>query len=162
MKAMRLPYGMIADNGPDSPTSMAAALRAGCIALSGEFGGGATATRATMAVTQRAVDNLLQAVGITERPILYTETDRGPETIVLATGGQSLFVYAEREGWFEPAVEIGDTVAAGDVAGWLHDLERPLEAPLELRFQAAGIVLSRRLHTHSQSGDSLLNLARFA
>ena len=34
MKAMRMPYGIIADNGADSPTSMAAALRAGCIGLS--------------------------------------------------------------------------------------------------------------------------------
>jgi len=161
MRSMRLPYGMIADNGPDSPTSMAAALRAGCIALSGEFGGGATATKTSMAVTQRAVDNLLQAVGLTSRPILYLEADRGPETVILSTGGQSLFVYAEREGWFEPAVDIGDTVAAGDICGWLHDLERPLEEPLVLRFQEGGIVLTRRLHTHSQSGDCLMNLARF-
>jgi len=161
MKAMRLPYGMIADNGPDSPTSMAAALRAGCIGLSGEFGGGATVTRQTMALTARAVDNLLLAAGLTERPILFAEPDRGPETIVLATGGQSLFVYAKREGWFEPAVDIGDVVSAGDTAGWLHDLEAPLAEPEALFFADAGIVLSRRLHTHSQSGDCLLNLARF-
>ena len=32
---------IIADNGLDSPTSMAAAIRTGCIGLSGEFGGGA-------------------------------------------------------------------------------------------------------------------------
>ena len=44
---------------------------------------------------------------------------------------------------------------------WLHDLERPLEAPEVLRFRAGGVVLSRRLHTHSQSGDSLLNIAEF-
>jgi hypothetical protein len=161
MKSMRLPYGMIADNGPDSPTSMAAALRAGCIGLSGEFGGGATVTRETMALTARAVDNLLQAAGITRAPILWTGADRGPETVVLATGGQSLFVYAEREGWFEPAVDIGDTVEAGQVAGWMHDLEAPLAEPEALTFAEGGIVLSRRLHTHSRSGDCLVNLARF-
>lgn len=161
MKAMRLPYGMIADNGADSPTSMAAALRAGCIALSGEFGGGATVTRATMAMTARTVDNLLLASGLTRRPILWAGADRGPDTVVLSTGGQSLFVYAEREGWFEPAVDIGETVAAGDVAGWLHDLEAPLAEPETLTFAESGIVLSRRLHTHSRSGDCLVNLARF-
>lgn len=161
MKSMRLPYGMIADNGPDSPTSMAAARRAGCIGLSGEFGGGATATKTTMAITARAVDNLLQATGITTRPILYANADRGPDTILLSTGGESLFVYAEQQGWFEPAVDIGDTVSGGDMAGWLHDLERPMTEPQELRFEEAGIVLSRRLHTHSQSGDCLVNLARF-
>ncbi len=160
MKYMRLPYGMIADNGPDSPTSMAAALRAGCIGLSGEFGGGATATKTTLALTARAVDNLLQAAGITSRPILYAGADRGPETALLSTAGQSQFVYAEREGWFEPAVDIGDTVATGDIAGWLHDLEAPIAPPQELRFAEGGIVLSRRLHTHSQAGDCLMNVAR--
>ncbi|MCB1489520.1 MAG: succinylglutamate desuccinylase/aspartoacylase family protein [Bauldia sp.] len=156
--AMRMPYGMIADNGPDSPTSMAAALRAGCIGLSGEFGGGATATPRTMAMTALAVDNLLLALGITKKRLL-TDSDVETETRIISQGPQSFFVYAERQGWFEPAVDIGDIVAAGDIAGWMHDLERPLEPPEELRFRAGGVVLSRRLHTHSQSGDSLFNVA---
>jgi uncharacterized protein len=160
MKAMRMPYGMIADNGAHSPTSMAAALRAGCIGLSGEFGGGATVTPATMAATARAVDNLLLALGITTRRILASR-DTDTETRIIRQGPQSFFVYAEREGWFEPAVDVGDTVEAGDIAGWLHDLETPLAAPEELRFRAGGIVLSRRLHTHSRAGDSLMNVAEF-
>jgi len=160
LKAMRMPYGIIADNGADSPTSMAAALRAGCIGLSGEFGGGATVTPHTMAMTALATDNLLLALGITSRRFL-TESDTDTETRIIQQGPQSFFVYAEREGWFEPAVVVGDIVKEGDIAGWLHDLERPLEAPEVLRFRAGGVVLSRRLHTHSQSGDSLLNIAEF-
>lgn len=162
MKAMRLPYGMIADNGLDSPTSMAAAARQGCIGLSGEFGGGATATKTSLRTTESAVDNLMLAMGLTRKPLLNPAPDTATETVVLSTGGQSLFVYAEREGWFEPAVDIGERVAAGDIAGFLHDLERPLEAPQVLRFAESGVVLSRRLHTHSQAGDCLLNLARIA
>ncbi|MBB5752434.1 succinylglutamate desuccinylase/aspartoacylase family protein [Prosthecomicrobium pneumaticum] len=162
MKAMRLPYGMIADNGLDSPTSMAAAARQGLIGLSGEFGGGATATKATLRMTESAVDNLMMAMGLTRRPIVSPAPDTTTDTVLLSTGGQSLFVYAEREGWFEPAVDIGDTVETGAVAGYLHDLERPLEAPQPLTFREGGIVLTRRLHTHSQSGDCLVNVARLA
>ena len=160
MKAMRMPYGIIADNGADLPTSMAAALRAGCIGLSGEFGGGATVTPRTMAATALAVDNLLLAMGITTRRFL-TEADTTVETRLIRQGPQSFFVYADREAWFEPAVDIGNIVQEGDVAGWLHDLERPLTAPEVLRFRAGGIVLSRRLHTHSLAGDSLFNVAEF-
>ena len=160
LTAMRLPYGMIADNGADSPTSMAAALRAGCIGLSGEFGGGATVTPGTMAATALAVDNLLLATGITSLRFL-TQEDSGTPTRMIRQGPQDFFVYADREGWFEPTVDIGDIVAEGDVAGWLHHLERPLEPPLVLRFRAGGIVLSRRLHTHCLAGDSLLNVAEF-
>jgi hypothetical protein len=160
LKAMRLPYGIIADNGLDSPTSMAAAKRTGCIGLSGEFGGGATVTPRTMALTGCAVDNLLLTLGITNRRYVSKDDSAGSETRVITQGSQSLFVYAEREGWFEPAVDIGDTVTKEQIAGWLHDLERPLEAPQELRFRDSGIVLSRRLHTHSQAGDTLINIAQ--
>lgn len=159
LRAMHLPYAFVTDNGRDSPTSMAAALRAGCIGLSGEFGGGATVTPHTMALTARAVDNLLLALGITTRRIL-TEADVALETQLLELGGQSFFVYAERGGWFEPAVETGDPVKAGDTAGWLHDLETPLAEPEVLFFREDGIVLSRRLHTHCQTGDCLMNLGR--
>ena len=99
-------------------------------------------------------------MGITSARLL-TDGDAGTETRMMRQGSQSLFVYAEREGWFEPAVDIGDVVAEGDTAGWLHDLEAPLAEPEVLRFRAGGIVLSRRLHTHSQSGDCLMNLAQF-
>lgn len=160
MRAMRMPYGMVADNGRDSPTSMAAALRAGCIGLSGEFGGGGTVTRYTMAMTALAVDNLLLAMGITSARFL-TDADTDTESRMMQQGAQELFVYAEREGWFEPAVDIGDVVEKGDTAGWLHHVEAPLAEPETLTFRAGGIVLSRRLHTHSQSGDCLMNLAQF-
>ena len=47
----------------------------------------------------------------------------------------------------------------GDVAGWLHDLER-LEAPEEeLRFAESGIVLSQRLPTSCEAGDCLVQVA---
>ncbi|MCP4383630.1 MAG: deacylase [Hyphomicrobiales bacterium] len=159
LRAMHLPYAFVTDNGRDSPTSMAAALRAGCIGLSGEFGGGATVTPATMAMTAGAVDNLLLALGITTRRIL-TDAEMPIETQLLELGGQSFFVYAEQGGWFEPAVEAGDAVKAGDTAGWLYDIETPLAAPQALFFREDGVVLSRRLHTHCQTGDCLMNLGK--
>ena len=160
LKAMGMPYGIIADNGLDSPTSMAAAKRAGCIGLSGEFGGGATVTPRTMALTGSAVDNLLLTLGITDRRYLSMDNMAPGETRVITQRSQALFVHAEREGWFEPAVDVGDAVTKDQIAGWLYHLERPLEVPLELRFKDSGIVLSRRLHTHSMAGDTLLNLGR--
>jgi uncharacterized protein len=160
LKAMGMPYGIIADNGLDSPTSMAAAKRAGCIGLSGEFGGGATVTPRTMALTGSAVDNLLLTLGITDRRYLSMDNMAPGETRVITQRSQALFVHAEREGWFEPAVDVGDAVTKDQIAGWLYHLERPLEVPLELRFKDSGIVLSRRLHTHSMAGDTLLNLGQ--
>lgn len=159
MRALGMPYGFVAENGPAAPTSMAAAARAGAIGLSGEFGGGGTVTPATMAATAHAIDNLLLALEITRAPVLG-EHAPGSAMQLLALESHAQAIYATRRGWFEPAVDIGARVAAGDRAGWFHDLAR-LDLPEEeLRFAEPGIVISRRLHTDSEAGDCLIQVAR--
>jgi predicted deacylase len=78
---------------------------------------------------------------------------------LLGLSRQSQAIYALRRGWFEPAKPLGALVAAGDVAGFMHDLER-LDAPEEeLRFAEGGVVLSHRLHTMCEAGDCLVQVA---
>ena len=159
MRALGMPYGFVANNGPAAPTSMGAARRAGAIGVSGEFGGGGTATVDSMAVTARAIDNLLVATGIAETPMLGKQPQPRDPMQLLSLARHSQGIYATRRGWYEPAVRLGARVAAGDLAGWYHDLER-LEAPEEpLLFAESGIVISRRLHTHCEAGDCLIQVA---
>ena len=54
MRQLGTPYGFVADNGQDAPTSMGAARRAGAIGVSGEFGGGGTTTTVSMAAASSA------------------------------------------------------------------------------------------------------------
>lgn len=161
MKGLGMPYGFIADNGPDSPTSMGAARRAGAIGVSGEFGGGGTVTADSMASTARAIDALLMALGILERPVLAPGAPPLPPapTRLLSLSRHSQGIHATRRGWFEPAVRLGDRVETGQTAGWYHDLER-LDLPEEpLVFAEGGIVLSRRLHAMCEAGDCLMQVA---
>ncbi|MGI9511013.1 MAG: succinylglutamate desuccinylase/aspartoacylase family protein [Geminicoccaceae bacterium] len=161
MRALGMAYGFIANNGPDTPTSIGAAFRAGIPSISGEFGGGATVTPETMRLTGEAVDRFLMDQGIVGRPVLVPDATPSDETILLGLDRQSLFVYALREAWFEPAVELGDRVEADQIAGWLHDLKDVTRPADELRFEEGGIVLALRLHTHCQAGDCLLAVGRF-
>lgn len=163
MEALGMAHAFVADNGAGSPTSMGAARRAGVIGLSGEFGGGGTATVDSMAITARAIDRLLLALGIVTRPVLTEASAEENAEIepmkLMSLSRHSQGIYATRRGWFEPAVRLGDEVAAGDLAGWYHDLER-LDLPEEpLAFAEAGIVISRRLHTMCEAGDCLLQVA---
>jgi len=158
MKAMALPYGFIADNGVSAPTSMAAAARAGAIGLSGEFGGGGSATRQSMAITAQAIDNILMAMGICAAPVLSRGPVNNQNMTLLGLASHDQSIYARRRGWFEPAVGVGDKVQAGDVAGWYHDFERLDLREETLHFACEGIVLSRRLHTDSQAGDCLVQV----
>ena len=160
MRAMGAAHAFVADNGPQAPTSMGAAGRAGTIGLSGEFGGGGTVSPASMAFTAGAIDRLLMALGIVEGPVLSTVPLEDPpplQLLSLSRHGQG--IHAGHRGWFEPAVALGATVSAGDVAGWYHDLERLDEAEDVLRFAEGGIVISHRLHCDSQAGDCLIQVA---
>jgi uncharacterized protein len=159
LAALGFAHGFVADNGVGSPTSMGAARRAGIIGLSGEFGGGGTATVDSMAITMRAIDNLLVALGTIEAPLLGDGTKPAAPMRLMALGRHSQGLYATRRGWFEPAVRLGETVEPGALAGWYHDLER-LDVAEEPRHLAeGGIVISRRLHSHCEAGDCLLQVA---
>ncbi|MCW6510936.1 succinylglutamate desuccinylase/aspartoacylase domain-containing protein [Lichenifustis flavocetrariae] len=160
MRSLGLPFGFVAENGRQAPTSMGAARRAGVIGLSGEFGGGGTASPRTMRATAQAIDGLLLKLAMIDVPVLgrIPTVPTGPMQI-LSLARHSQAIYAMRHGWFEPAVDLGATVAAGDLAGWYHDLER-LEMPEEpLLFAEGGIVISHRLHTMSEAGDCLIQVA---
>ena len=154
-----MPHGFIADNGAASPTSMGAARRAGAIGVSGEFGGGGTATVDSMAITARAIDRLLVATGSIEAPLLDPDTETPGATRLLSLSRHSQGIFATRRGWFEPATRLGQTVSAGDLAGWYHDLERLALAEEPLRFAEGGIIISRRLHTMCEAGDCLMQVA---
>ncbi|MFT3974052.1 MAG: succinylglutamate desuccinylase/aspartoacylase family protein [Amaricoccus sp.] len=160
MRAMGASHAFVADNGPAAPTSMGAAGRAGAIGLSGEFGGGGTVTPQTMAFTAATIDRLLLALGLIDAPVLSRGPLPAPGPLqLLSLSRHSQGIYGERRGWFEPVVPLGATVAAGDLAGWYHDLES-LDRPEEpLRFAEGGIVISHRLHCDSQAGDCLIQVA---
>ncbi|MDH4984193.1 succinylglutamate desuccinylase/aspartoacylase family protein [Aminobacter anthyllidis] len=159
MKSLGMPYGFVADNGAASPTSMGAARRAGAIGISGEFGGGGTATVDSMAITARAIDSLLVAAGVVDEPVLAPPNGAVGATQLLSLSRHSQGIYATRRGWFEPATRLGERVAAGQLAGWYHDLERLDVSEEALNFAEAGIVISRRLHTMCEAGDCLMQVA---
>lgn len=159
MRSLGMAHAFVADNGPAAPTSMGAARRAGAIGLSGEYGGGGTATVDSMAVTARALDNLLMAAGVTDEAVLGAPSAADGPMQLLSLSRHSQGIYATRRGWYEPAVRLGDLVSAGALAGWFHDLERLDMAEEPLFFAEAGIVISRRLHTHCEAGDCLIQVA---
>jgi hypothetical protein len=160
MRSMGAAHAFIADNGPEAPTSMGAAARAGSIGISGEFGGGGTVTPASMAFTAGAIDRLMMAIGMIDEPVLSSPSNlSNPSLQLLSLSRHSQGIYAVKRGWFEPAVALGARVAPGDLAGWYHDLER-LDQPEEaLHFAVGGVVISQRLACDSQSGDCLMQAA---
>jgi len=66
---------------------------------------------------------------------------------------------ATEAGLFEPLVDIGQEVVAGQPAARIHRHEPPWREPELLQFQRDGLVLCKRVPTLCASGDCLFQLA---
>ena len=77
--------------------------------------------------------------------------------VFIPAGGNLL---SPGDGWFEPVVEIGDEVQAGDLAGWLHRLSEPEAIPQAIHFKVKGRVYSQRTFGATSQGNSLAVLVQ--
>jgi predicted deacylase len=134
-------------------TTAGVALRQGKLALGSELGGSGTVTAAALRVAEQGLQNVLAHLGI-----LPDSAARPAPTRILDVGGPDYFVYAPGPGVFEPLVEPGDTVAAGQPAARIHTPETPWAPPDTMQFVRAGFVLCKRVPGRTVRGDCLFHL----
>lgn len=129
--------------------------RMGKVSMGTELGGSGTLTPAALRIAERGLNNLLVHLGI------LPESSRiAPDgaTQVFRVGGQDHMVYAPENGVYEPLVEIGAAVKAGQPAARIHFPETPWAPPVEASFLRDGYVLAKRLPGRSMRGDCLFFL----
>ncbi len=134
-------------------TTSGAALRQGKLALGSELGGSGTVTAAALQVAERGLRNVLAHLGI----LPSGAAELGP-TRILDVGGSDYFVYATGTGLFEPLVEPGDTVMAGQPAARIYTPETPWALPETVHFARDGFVLCKRMPGRAVRGDCLFHL----
>ncbi len=156
LKAFASPTAYMTASGPGGEaTASGAAARKGVIAVGTELGGSGTVTPAALGIAERGLRNLLVHAGIlpgSER----TAPDQ--PTRIFDVGGQDYYTYAPENGVFEPTVELGDQVEAGQLSGRIHFPETPWEPPATITFQRAGTVLCKRVPGRTARGDCLFHL----
>jgi predicted deacylase len=159
LQAFGLPYALLfRENSEECRFSSSAAARQGAIALSTELGGGGTITPAVLAMAEVALQRLLRHIGVLDG---RGEAPAAPEVTprLMEVGGADYYCYAPEDGLFEPYVELGDLVEAGQAAGAIHFPETPWQEPVEVAFERHGMVLCKRVPGRSQRGDCLFHLA---
>jgi predicted deacylase len=134
-------------------TTGGAAQRHGKLALGTELGGSGTVSAAGLQIAERGLRNVLAHMGI----LPSTAAEAGP-TRILDVGGPDYFVYAPAEGLFEPLVEPGDTVQAGQPAARIHTPETPWAPAETVHFARDGFVLCKRVPGRTVRGDCLFHL----
>lgn len=156
LKAFSSPLAYVAETNIGADRTIAgAASRQDVQSLGTELGGSGHVTRAALRIAERGVNNLLVHLGI------LPETARiapdGP-TRILEVGGPDYFVYARENGLYEPLVELGDTVHAGQPAARMHFPETPWAEPVTSHFARDGFVLCKRMPGRTMRGDCLFHL----
>ena len=156
LEAFAAPVSYVAD-GPQGGdrTSAAAADRQGVIHLGTELGGGGTLTIAALRAAEQGVRRVLKKVGALADTV---PAEAAPETRMMQIRGADYFVYAPDAGLFEPLVELGAEVIAGQKAGYIHFHDTPWREPSVAVFKRAGTVLCKRIPCRTERGDCLFHL----
>ncbi len=158
LQAFGAPLAYITGGGHgtgEDHTLSGGAARRGVPAVGTELGGSGRVTPAALAIAERGLRNLLAHAGILPKQALVAPKQ---PTRVLTVGGPEYFVYAPESGVFEPLVELGDTVTAGEPAGRIHFPETPLAPPATVAFERSGFVLCMRIPGRTMRGDCLFHL----
>jgi predicted deacylase len=82
-----------------------------------------------------------------------------PATRVVEVRNRDYFVLAPDTGLFEPLVELGGTVEAGEACGQVHFVDNPAREPVVERFRASGTVISQRHFGRVERGDCVAHVA---
>jgi uncharacterized protein len=134
-------------------TFSSACHRQGVLSMGTEMGGGGLVTPASIKVADDGMRRLLVHVGLLQGPAPAPTSTRLTEV-----GGDDYYVYASDSGLFEPLVDLGAEVKAGQPAARIHFHHTPWREPDVLTFKRDGLVLCKRVPARCERGDCLFHL----
>jgi predicted deacylase len=155
LRAFGAPVGYLTDapQGADR-TLTAGGERQGVRTMGTELGGSGTVTPAALRVGESGLRRVLGLVGALTNP----PKEKPPETRLMEVRGWDYYVYAPDSGLWEPLVELGDEVEAGQPAAAIHFPDTPWREPTIARFERAGTVICKRIPGRTERGDCLFHL----
>jgi len=98
-----------------------------------ELGGGGLVTPASLKVAEDGMRRVLAHIGLLQGPVPAPSPTRLTEI-----GGDDYYVYASDGGLFEPLVDLGAEIKAGQPAARIHFHHTPWREPDRLTFKRDG------------------------
>ena len=135
-------------------TFTSASFRQGVLSMGTELGGGGLVTPSSLKVAEDGMRRLLAYIGLLQGAVTAPSPTRLTEI-----GGDDYYVYASDGGLFEPLVDLGAEVKAGQPAARIHFHHTPWREPDLVTFKRDGLVLCKRVPARCERGDSLFHLA---
>jgi predicted deacylase len=135
-------------------TFTSASFRQGVLSMGTELGGGGLVTPSSLKVAEDGMRRVLAHIGLLQAPVPAPSPTRLTEI-----GGDDYYVYASDGGLFEPLVDLGAEVKAGQPAARIHFHHTPWREPDLVTFKRGGLVLCKRVPARCERGDCLFHLA---
>jgi predicted deacylase len=156
MEIFGAPVSMLIDapQGEDR-TLTGGAERVGVLHMGTELGGSGTVTPGALSVAEKGTARLLDHFGVLRKPL---HNEKPGKTRLVVVAGPSYYTYAPDNGLFEPYVELGDDVKAGQAAGAVHFPDTPWREPTIAHFERDGVVVCKRIPGRTERGDCLFHL----
>ena len=155
--AFGAPISFVMPGGAATGTSSSGAARKGLIGIGTEMGGSGTVTPDCLAICEDGVRRALGHLGVLTQGI--PDAPATPSRILRAPDF-TYYAYASEDGLYEPLVELGDEVEAGQPAALIHYPETPWREPAQVNFEQAGLVVCKRIPGRTERGDCLFHLGR--
>jgi predicted deacylase len=155
LAAFGLPHALL--RAPNPAHSASAARRQGAISIVTELGGAGMVDPSLIRMARQGLLHYLGFIGLLHGPLVPS----APPAVVrfMRVDGDRHYVYAYERGLYEPLVELGECVRAGQPAAWIHFPDTPLREPVLHRFNGDGEVVCKRVPAQVQRGDCLFQLA---
>ena len=146
------PLGIVGDRVHETTLS-GEVLPKEIIYLSTELGGGGKIRPWIREFAYNGMRRCLREMGILASSLDLPEPEHRVRLMSMQTDEN--YVYAYRDGMFEPRVNLGDEVEDGQFAGYIWSLKEPWLAPEDLHFRKGGVVFCKRTPALCQVGDTL-------
>jgi uncharacterized protein len=156
LRAFGLPNAFLHAENPVHAATAARRQRA--LSITAELGGGGTVDARLLREARHGLLHFLGSIGLLDGPLV---PDAPPSTTrFLRVAGAQHYVYAYDNGVYEPLVELGQRVSAGQPAARIHFPDTPLKESVVCRFDSEGEVVCKRVPALVQRGDCLFHLAQ--
>lgn len=138
--AFGAPFNVVFGGVDEGATLTSAVERRGILSLGTELGGWGRVNVEGVRIGRRGIRNILKHFGLMEGQPETAQRDGTAGTRHMVVRDPACYAFAPAAGTFEPCNMVGDTVRAGEPAGYLHFVEDLDRDPLEVRYRRDGLL----------------------
>lgn len=151
--AFGAPYNVVFWGVDEGATFTSCVERRGIVSLGTELGGWGRVNVEGVRIGRRGIENILKHCGVIEGEPDTTQRNGDATGRHMMVRDPALYSFAPKGGLFEPCHTVGDEVAAGETAGYVHFVEDVDTPPIEIRYSSSGTIWMCAGPGRCQRGD---------